>query len=105
MENIIKKAMSVGWKQGEWVPNWAMGEELKINFHSAILDPLFWQALGKASKWDDANVIESGELQHPQFHRHYRYVTPLWKFRALMFYEINLNEGWDKAVEHLGYLI
>lgn len=86
MEKIIKKAMQVGgWSPNEW-------DERVYNdsgeVRTCLLDPLFWQALEKSRKpYEDS--FGMGD----------------WKKLALKFHEINLTQGWDKAVEWLEDLI
>lgn len=42
MENAIKRAIEGGWNgHPSWMKNW----------ERAVLDPTFWQALGKAEGW------------------------------------------------------
>ena len=60
-----------------------------------ILDPLFWQALGKACNWRE------DELRYDDSIRDYG----AWLYRAETFYNINLTEGFEKAVEYLETLI
>lgn len=92
MKKIIKKAIEGGYKkaplrQSEWV----------IGFYKdCVLDPLFWQALGKACGWGNKRTYNQADQLE---------VESYWKMYALRFHEINLTEGWDKAVEYLENLI
>lgn len=88
-----------------------------------VCDPLFWQALGKACGWkrwfemtSNGCNTEEPEIILGDRGNEYGYsfdgddkedfslaqkATPEWKYRALRFHEINLTEGWEKAVEYL----
>ena len=74
-----------------------------------FLDPLFWQALGKAcgrqpnglsEKW----MIRTGcpDKKEGCLVCHYE---QKWKDNALRFHEINLTESWDAAIAYLSALI
>ena len=59
-----------------------------------------WQALGKSCGWnwtDEALKDPIGEAM-PEF-------NSIHIYHALKFHEINLTQGWDKAVEWLEGLI
>lgn len=64
-----------------------------------VLDPLFWQALGKACRWDILGIGQpfnmGGDWYEEEWHIHY----------AIKFHLINLTEGWDKAVAYLEELV
>ena len=101
MEEIMKKALDAGYKPSEmYLEETAYGADYQ--FIAISTDPLFWQALGKACKWEEDTRfadMEDGEISE---------IMTLygdWKDNALKFYEINLTEGWDKAVEWLKDLI
>lgn len=98
------------------------------SYSETVLDSLFWQALGKVCGW-----YEEGELVYlvtsgmnntqAMIHVEDNLGVPLrstalgivyspytrgkqgWKTIALRFHEINLTEGWEKAVEYLADLI
>lgn len=59
----------------------------QISIYEVLCDPLFWQALGKACEWTETENIK------------------VWKFNAHEFYDINLTQGFDKAVSYLQELI
>ena len=102
---------------------------------SRLLDPLFWQALGKACGWRDKfysyyktntgreefnghwvpvetwlecpeNLRKQQEL-YPNAHyiRTHNSENPEYKMNTLRFHEINLTEGWDNAIKYLQDLI
>ena len=126
MEQIIKKAIEGGWNPEIYrthrfynVKNkaWHQTTAASIDESAIFLDPLFWQALGKAYGWtrnfamasygtlgrgDDMNYEFDGDkkedfsIEHP---------IPEWQYRSLRFHEINLTEGWEEAVEYLSNLI
>lgn len=84
MENIIKKAINGGYYA------YPIGRLV-------VLDTKFWEGLGKTCKWTvDVTDDESGKKL---------YEIDNWMKHALRFHEINLTEGWDKAVEYLSDLI
>lgn len=96
MENIIKKAIAGGYD-----PNWNVNrtEEFPELYNRAILDPLFWQALGKACRWKKIPAnLDGKKVMFPQGDTEY---SNAWKYYTLHFHEINLTEGWDKAVAYL----
>ncbi len=105
MENIIKKAIEGGY-YGERadMPISHTDGDCSLRLHGAdyvsmyemICDPLFWQALGKACGWK--------ELDHCPLCLQ-KSVTSGWGYHALHFHEINLTEGWEKAVEYLQEII
>lgn len=100
MENIIKKAIEGGYELGKFtIDNHEKGES--YNYYSdgnyiVTLDPLFWQALGKACLWNrySGNVSHKGIMD-------FTFEDGCTTCYALRFHEINLTEGWDKAVEYL----
>ena len=115
MENIIKKSIEGGYELG-----WKQGLTLDIACRVIVCDPLFWQALGKACGWESKSifyhcVICSGEdlcwvtkgfcrkcgNEQTEIEKE---TTRHIEF-ALKFHEINLTQGWDKAVEYLQGLI
>lgn len=113
MENIIRKSIEGNWKQwyginkepafvvycdrsiaDTWWVRWDTFpaqpmEGQRIDIKHMVLDPKFWLALSRACKWDVQMVA------NPQPHN-YR-----WFIEALKFYEINLTDGWQKAIEYL----
>lgn len=108
MEQIILKAIEGGYKSSEnLIEVWGVYHHVGYGF---VLDPLFWQALGKECGWE-SNQCEKCKSTYPEYvngcvrcgghvspdknHLHY----------ALRFHEINLTQGWDKAVEYLEDLI
>lgn len=99
MENIIRKAIEGGWKwRKSKVSLIKRGKELRfqhdgyteaVDENAIVLDPLFWKALGKAC-WDNKHK------DHNQ-----NYITGYYLMHGITFHQINLLEGWDKAVEYL----
>lgn len=107
MKTIIQKAIEGGWH------NWEHGF-IDRSYHGIsydgfqyrkdiILDPLFWQSLGKvfkvygkgtggATSCDcSLEYKTSGVATHIQI--------------ALRFHELNLTEGWDAAIKYLSELL
>ena len=124
MEQIIKKAIEGGWKPemkkegviitGEKVffdfienPSARVSHQTSFSFSEIVLDPLFWQSIGKACGWKeqpylclDCLTIGSRKGNHMMSCvKKDRYGS--WKDEALRFHEINLTEGWDAAVTYL----
>lgn len=112
MEKIIKKAIIEGGyefikRSGEAQIIEVFGArrfgkataEMMLNTY-IVCDPLFWQALGKACGWGSTGLHKwclcdkNKDLEWMEWHMY-----------ALNFYEINLTEGWKKAVEYLSELI
>ena len=96
MESIIKKAMEGGYIE-------ILPEELA----GCVLDPLFWQSLGKACGWKktDEQLFWLGNIKDKVNDYSVCGIGELWKYYALRFHEINLTEGWDEAVKWLEDLI
>ena len=115
MENIINKAIEGGYPNAIYQksePNWVND----TNFKLCILDPLFWQALGKACPIKEVTmtvparyvrrVTKNGiETINWPTHTRKRKFPFSWKKHALKFHEINLTQGFEKAVEYLEDLI
>lgn len=97
MEEIIKKAIEGGYKVNGHPLRW--NEKTKSLMYPMILDPLFWQSLGKACGWEGEEIrMHLGErgISSAYFGKHHEYI-----YQATKFHIINLTEGWDKAVEYL----
>jgi hypothetical protein len=93
MKKIINKAIEGGYETNTHFLN--SEDDTKRLFRWCVLDPLFWQALGKSCGWEQSNdfyKLGQGRIYN-------------WHYYALEFHEINLIEGWDKAVEYLKDLI
>lgn len=109
MENIIKKAIEGGYngvshqnQKGRWTGARVLSLD---DMAWVVLDPLFWQALGKACGWNDENKFRMmGGVAHKINMETGKYI-PIWIYHAIKFHEINLTQGWDKAVEYLEDLI
>lgn len=101
METIIKKAIEGGWN----VQNARNHNDLIQD--RMVCDIEFWQALGKACGWE--TICQScGNPKEPHEYRHVYYPSNLDEIcvdKAIRFHEINLTEGWDKAVEYLESLV
>lgn len=94
MDKILDKAIQGGWK-----PPTKEQEKMLGGYYRSdcILDPIFWQALSKACGWkvyQSENIITKKEV-----------LIEMWLEHAKRFHEINLTEGWSKAVEYLEDLI
>lgn len=89
MKTIIEKAIEGGWRSKKNTEYSYPDNSLEVG----VLDPLFWQALGKACGWDNSEVGEIGN-----------YVED-WKTNAIIFHTTNLTEGWESAIKYLEELV
>jgi hypothetical protein len=145
MENIIKKSIVGGWQpkyeqttinssvinfceDGSILTTDEVGRKLEIyDKEKIVLDPLFWQALGKACGWggnvnfvctidcdyycNDCKLGFTHQTERPKEFSgingtHIDCPKALyWKQIALSFHEINLTEGWDSAISYLNNLV
>lgn len=102
MENIIRKAIDGGWQpkshpQVSFKKDSTIQAFCMVTSNAFVLDPLFWQALGKSCGWNPNATRVEGTAQYSR--------DPEWMSQASRFYRINLTEGWEKAVEYLSDLI
>ena len=118
MENIIKKAIEGGWRPNNILNEVGTLYSLErghFDKKKIILDPLFWQSLGKACG-RDKRVCKGCGSPEKQIDGEYHLICPkcnrggesridMHLFHALRFHEINLTEGWSKAVEYLEDLV
>lgn len=108
MENIIKKAIEGGYNNLT-VTQFNLLKENKLRVELFVLDPLFWQALGKACGWEWYCMCCGGVRKFEEFYCHNSEMnTSLrigWCYNALEFHRVNLTQGFDKAVEWLNNLI
>lgn len=106
MKEIIETAIEGGWKfhgdtpiyndnMDQWAVTDGNGGYIIPNIKEFVLDPLFWQALGKVAD------KESGWQQDVYKYPLNDSLAPEWLVEALRFYEKNLTEGWDAAVKYL----
>lgn len=61
-------------------------------YDTAILDPAFWVALGKALGWKEHDKMMEGKHYCMDF-PHYDWQDFDWKFNALRFFELKLTGG------------
>lgn len=115
MEEIIKKAIEGGWKQdhayADEKPVFKISVDGFVSFflgdtkypdlskYDIVCDPLFWQALGKACGWGNGYNYYFGE-RNAEGNMIGGRLLYIHQYYALRFHEINLTEGWDKAVEY-----
>lgn len=106
MEPIIKKAIEGGYNGENIMIN---GSVLNENTFSSrgirhptdvVCDPLFWQALGKACGWKGLGIYKMCLCEKSENRE-----VMEWEMYAFRFYEINITEGWEKAVEYLEEII
>lgn len=96
MEKAIKLAIEKGGFQYEGldgkmrIPRSLEFVLENFDLDSLILDPLFWQALGKACGWEG-----SGRLLMPTstVDQNYNHLITIWEYHALRFFEIKLTNG------------
>ena len=116
MQEIIKKAIEGGY----FIPGMVTYDtfvKLELIYglkpeYCCVLDPLFWQSLGKACGWMGYQCVNCGYKHFStfgfseccQFWSSAK-TRDRWQYEALKFHEINLTEGWDKAVDWLNDLI
>lgn len=86
----VNKAIGLACENGYC---WTVG----VTLNSMLLDPKWWQSLGKAMGWEEfapysVLVKEKKILSAEDF---YPTIMETWKLYALRFYEINLTEGGD----------
>lgn len=100
METIINKAIEGGYKDITIMDDWQVCQDYLVQL--VVIDPLFWQSLGKACGWG-SNVWEHGidEEGYPVKTRS----CANWEDYAIRFHEKNLTQCWTKAVEWLEELI
>lgn len=79
MEEAIKRAIEGGWK-----PKRVVLDQITMRHEEILLDPLFWQALGKAEGWKQEGVISSAKMAK----------KPDWVYQWIKFIE-HLAEGKD----------
>lgn len=120
MEKIIQKAIEGGWmqkflKENEFTieneveivfTDIDYGEEMaRVQVYEMVCDKYFWQALGKACEWVGYECPMSEE--HTFMNTEGKCAKCLavlqekWLYRGIRFHEINLTEGWDKAIAYL----
>lgn len=63
-----------------------------------VIDPLFWQALGKSIGWKEKYTIDDPEWRTLSYGKMLER-TP--KNMCIRFHTINYTEGWQAAVEYL----
>ena len=129
MKTIIKKAIEGGYMSDEisrctiWLINSLGGLNIdhtftdpyeeerqgKINIYSKekiVIDPSFWQALGKACEWQfETDECLNDEHTHKGVPEEPIFCPECpndeWLQNALRFHEINLTEGFENAVSWL----
>lgn len=108
MKQIIQKAIEGGWGgKFTYEPEITMLDAKCVGFSKPgtfdgvsmslcdlVMQKEFWQALGKACGWNDESLWRAGIDGSAE-----------WYLRAMTFHEINLTEGWDKAVKYLEELV
>jgi hypothetical protein len=98
MDEILQKAKKGGY---HYVKAKSETERPSGKFAKIVMEPEFWQALGKKCGW-----LKIGEMKYDFFDKEQcenpKYDHSLaWIGKAIKFHEINLTYGWLKAVEYL----
>ena len=89
MEKLIQIAI-----KGDWKPKEKIGRSYTESTALTLLDPLFFQALGKECGWDEeARICYSLKYSRNKLTKA--------QGTAMMFYEINLTESFDSAINYL----
>lgn len=121
MENIIKKAIEGGYKCCDRDEPFSLEKHLIANFKEEILDPKFFQALGKACGWSSTKSMyncmnpKCTYFSDPDMesvldgfcstcgHKRTEFKKDFkeWLVKGISFHEINLTSGWSAAVEYL----
>lgn len=99
MENIIKKA-----EEGEYIVDISSYDSI----YQTFMTRQFWQALGKACGWEENHfsvIIFAERLEEYWIDETYQNNLPEWLKKSIEFHEINLTQGFDKAVKWLEELI
>lgn len=83
---VIEKVLESGWRTDEKQP-----AEFFDAYEYYILDPAFWQALGKSCGWHRCTII-SNENDYPIPHKHSN-SCQVYIMRAQVFFELILTGG------------
>lgn len=100
MKNILKKAIEGGYDHSENSWHDSLGHNVMC-MYAIVCKPTFWQALGKACGWPPQENFSFAD--YPQFREWTmgRIQQSQPYSHALRFHEINLFDGWEKAVAYL----
>lgn len=127
MEEIIQKAISGGYSDA-YLTYPENSHERAVITNVIILDPLFFQALGRSLGWwrknDEEKDLREGwhmacslcgnkavlESNHWYCKECYKYewdidFREMWLYNALQFMSINFESGFEEAVKFLNKLI
>lgn len=105
MEKIIKKAIEGGFNWWGYEPDAAVRTDVWYQSR-AVLDPLFWQALGKACEWKKRAYSEViGRKSYFSREDIEPTVVEDWLYYAHQFHEINLTENFEAAIKYLEGII
>lgn len=105
MNDAIKLAIEKGgYKKGPyWWPvpkTWGIlltgddGDKEELRMVDIVLDPLFWQALGKALGWE---CMANHELDGSHSDYSECKGTNIWRFRAHEYFDTKLTGGSEEA--------
>ncbi|MCK9369528.1 hypothetical protein M0R04_06445 [Candidatus Dojkabacteria bacterium] len=95
MNEAIKLAIEKGGYDKERMKYPIAEYNMYLDELIAPLDPLFWQALGKALGWAECEPWWNDDKQMmicPTLH-----ITPCWSVYALRFFELTLTQGDTEA--------
>lgn len=108
MDKIVSKATEGGYE----LPHYFNWKDIEFNHRGIVsqilLEKSFWKALGKSCGWNCGRVYHGKSCDEMRScsgcgkgYGTKSLGTEKWKTVALTFHEINLTEGWEKAVEYL----
>jgi hypothetical protein len=75
----MEKAIIVANKGGYYIPPTLKGWKANVEFQKSLLDPLFWQALGKAEGWKKLRKAGGMELDKPVSPKQTMFLKPTWQ--------------------------
>lgn len=114
MDEILQKAKKRGY---HYVKAKSETERLSGKFAKIVMEPEFWQALGKACGWGEypdykielpmlfeEEIQAAPAITQKQFGYKIEKHSP-YMWYAIRFHQINLTEGWKKAVEYLSSIV
>lgn len=112
MDNLYEKAKEGGYDFERISHLASVGDRDR----ALVLDPTFFQALGKACGWAERICFDCGSDMSSTIAPNKGLSTCIntrcrsfsgrigWHHHAMVFHLTNLTEGWDRAVEYLSSL-
>lgn len=108
IQKIIEKSIEGGWKLKDHFVVYGGCDEFnspkyKPVFEKIICDTSFWKALGKAMGWTEHTYYLHCPICEDIPDGEPRLFT--WNYHSIEFFQINLTQGFDEAVDYLYKLI